>query len=164
MAPNFDLNALSTAICKGVVEGNAALVANLVAQDAQRHNLRTAVQQNADKVWEIDGELKLVKGVMVSLVGNGDGSSGMVPRLERDLKQMGGDVVLLGAEVRDMRADVSNIGSDIRAIRSSQTEAKSWMDGWRGVGIAVGIIGTCASVVGGIVTALIWLFTHGVKP
>lgn len=164
MAPSFDLNALSTAICKGVVEGNAALVANLVAQDAQRHNLHDAVQQNADKVWEIDGELKLLKGVIVSLVGSGDGSSGMVPRLEKDLKQMSGDVVLLGAEVRDMRADVNNIGNDIRAIRSSQTEAKSWMDGWRGVGIAVGIIGTCTTVIGGIITGIVWLFTHGVKP
>jgi hypothetical protein len=110
------------------------------------------------------GELKLLKGVIVSLVGSGDGSSGMVPRLEKDLKQMSGGVVLLGAEVRDMRADVNNIGNDIRAIRSSQTEAKSWMDGWRGVGIAVGIIGTCATVIGGIITGIVWLFTHGVKP
>jgi outer membrane murein-binding lipoprotein Lpp len=160
MATGLDLNTLSAAICKGVVEGNAGLVTSLASYGTQNHTLRDKVQQNADKVWEIDGELKLLKGVIVSLVGSGDGSSGMVPRLERDLKQVGDKVVTLSSEVQELRTDVSNIGSDIRAIRESQGESKTFMDGWRGVGIAVGIMGMCATVIAGVVTALFWLFMH----
>jgi hypothetical protein len=160
MATGIDINALSAAICKGVAEGNALLIANLAAGNDPNHSLRNKVQANIDKTWELDGEIKILKGGFVSLIGAGDGTSGMVPRLEKDLKQVGEKVIFLSSEMQELRTDVSNIGSDIKSIRVSQGESKTWMDGWRGVGIALGIMGTCATVIGGIVTALFWLFMH----
>jgi hypothetical protein len=165
VAPALDLNALSMAICKGVVEGNAPLVTMLSTQGEKRHDLRNSVQENTDKVYALDSEVKLLKGVIVSLVGDGTGSSGMVPRLERDLHTLGSDMSAVKTEMREVRADVSGIRDDIKAIRSAQSEQRSWIDGASGAG-AVGkfLIGACIAVIGGVITVLVWLFGHGIKP
>jgi hypothetical protein len=164
VAPNtIDLPGLSTAICKGIVEGNSAMAAALIAEANRRHALRDMVQTNTDKVWEIDGELKLLKGVMVTLVGSGDGSTGMVPRLERDMRSLGEDVAGIKTDMREVQGDVAGIRQDITKILNSQAGQQGWMDGWKGVGVALGIIGTCVTVVGGIITALIWLYAHGIR-
>lgn len=159
----LDLNALSAAICKGVVEGNVALVSELSKQAEKRHDLRDAVQANADKVWEIDGELKLLKGVMVTLVGSGDGSSGMVPRLEKDLKSLGDDMSSVKSDMREVQGHVSGIRDDVKTILESQSTQRSFVDGWKGVAVALGIVGTCFTIIGGIITGLVWLFQHGAK-
>jgi hypothetical protein len=163
MAPTIATNALSAAICKGVTEGNASLVQAILGQSDKRHDLRNAVQQNADKVWEVDGELKLLKGIMVTLVGSGDGSTGMVPRLEVDMKKLGGDMASLKVEISEVRSDVGVINRNIESIMNAQSIQKSWTDGWKGVGVAIGSIAACITVIGGVIGVVVWLFTHGVR-
>lgn len=167
----IDLKGLTAAVCAGVVEGNKPLVAALIDVRDKKHDLRERVQDNADKAWEIDGELKLVKGVMVTLVGNGDGSTGMVPRLERDMGSMGNqisevrnDMAALKAQVQNLSGTLGQINENIKALSAGQAQQKSWTDGWKGVGVAIGIISACLSVVAVMVSAIVWLFTHGIKP
>ena len=159
-----ELASLSKAIADGVSAGNDALLQSLTAQADKRHELRDKVQTTVDKVWEIDGELKLLKGIMVSLVGSGDGSTGMVPRLETDLKTLGGDVAEMKSEMNQLGSDVRGIRQDIATIMTAQSTQKSWTDGWKGVGVAVSIIAAALTAIGAMLTGMIWLFQHGVKP
>jgi outer membrane murein-binding lipoprotein Lpp len=162
MAGNaLDLKALSAAICDGVTKGNESLIAALVTVSGNSHALRNQVQANVDKVWEIDGELKLLKGVTVMLVGSGDGSTGMVPRMEKELGEVKSDVSDLKSDVREVRGDVSTIMGDIKAIRESQATQKSFMDGWKGVAVALGIVGACMTIIGTLIAGAVWLFQHG---
>lgn len=155
-ATTFDLNALSMAICRGVTEGNAPLVQAIVQRADKNHDLRNAVELNAAKVYEHDTEIKLLKGSILSLIGNGDGSTGSVPRLESSMSA-------LRTDVSGLRGDVASMKASLDKLTVGQAEQKSWTDGWKGVGVAIGIITACFTVIGGVVTALVWLFTHGVK-
>jgi hypothetical protein len=148
-------SSLATAVCKGVVEGNAQLIAVLAGEAKLRHDLRNTVDENAHKLWEHDGELKMLKGVIVSLTGNGDGSTGLVPRMEKDLRGVSEDVSTLKGDVRGLKQDVSTIMGDIKAIRHGQSVQKSFMDGWKGVAVALGIVATCITVIGGIVALVL---------
>jgi hypothetical protein len=157
MAPSsLDMNALSSAVCKGLIEGNAPLVAAIVSGRNANHDVREHLQINTDKIYSLDTEVKLLKGVILSLNGTGDGSTGSVPRLESGMSA-------LRADVSGLRSDVTSMKAAVDKLTAGQAEQKSWTDGWKGIGVAVALIGTCFTVIGGIITALVWLFQHGVK-
>ncbi len=158
MAPStLDLNALSASICRGIVEGNGPLVSAIIAASDKGQEIKAAVAQNSAKNWELDGEVKLIKGVIVALQGNGDGSTGMVPGMQRDMKAIGDQVARLTSAVDGMALQVSK-------LMKGHAEQKSWTDGWKGVGIAIGIMSACLTMVGTLIAAIVWLFTHGVRP
>jgi hypothetical protein len=154
---------LRTAICKGVAEGNAPLVAGLVATAEKRHDFRDAMQTNVDKVYQLDGEIKLLKGMMVSLMGTGDGSGGVVPRLERDMSKLGTDMASITAEMKEVRSDVSSMKDDVKAIRDAQTKQENWSSEVKG-GTATGkwLIGMAITVISGVISAMAYLFSHGI--
>jgi len=160
--PNLDLKALSAAICEGVARGNETLIASLVIESNKRHDLRNIVQTNVDKIWEVDGELKLLKGVTVMLVGSGDGSTGMVPRMEQEMAELKDSVSSVKSDMREIVGSVSTMKDDVKAIRDSQA-SQAIKEAQVTGGVAVGrwIIGVCIAIIGFLATALIWLFSHG---
>jgi hypothetical protein len=167
MAPTqpIDLHALTSAISKGIVEGTTGVVSGLAESAKKRHDFREIVDQNVHKVWELDGEVKLLKGMMTSLIGTGDGSSGMVPRLERDMSALGKDMASVKATVQEMQADISGINRNIETILAAQQEQQNFVSEVKG-GSLVGkfLIGMSVTVIMGVVSGLLWLMTHGVKP
>lgn len=159
--PNANQKVFTDAVAKGIVEGTLPLLKELSSHADKRHDLRNAMDTCANKVHELDSEVRGLKGVIFSLVGQGDGSTGLVPRVESEMKELKEDVATL-------KSDVGSIMEDIKAIRASQskqddlqTKSNSFMDNWKGVGIAIGIMGTCVTIASGVVAALFWLFSHG---
>jgi hypothetical protein len=166
MSPSatVDLAALGQAITRSIVDGNEALVRSLMDRSDRNHDLRGVVQANTDKVYALDAEVKLLKGVIVALNGSGDGSSGSVPRLEAGVTGLRSDVAALSGEVGAMRGEMRSMGLEVKALSAAQTQQKSWTDGWKGVGVAITIMGACVGLMGAAAAAVIWLFSHGVKP
>lgn len=147
-APTFKIDALQAAVCRGVVEGNRELVAAFLDERNKRHDLRNDVQNVTDKTHGLDSEIKLIKGVIVTLVGNGDGSSGMVPRLERDLKVVGEDVANLAGDVRAVTATVNGMAGDIKTLLENKEKSQGFMAGWNGAKTAITILGTIVVILG----------------
>lgn len=161
---SVDYEKLAASLCRGIADGNRELVTAIVTAGDKRHELRDTVQQTVDKNWEIDGELKLLKGVMVTLVGDGSGASGLVNRLEKEVHGIGTRVTTLTTEVSGLRGDMERVAESIDILSKAQSKNRSFMDGWKGVGIFLGIVGTCLTIMGSLIAGLIWLFTHGVSP
>jgi hypothetical protein len=161
----IDLNALQTSISRGIIEGTAGVVSSIADSAKKRHDLREIVDSQMNKVWELDGDVKLLKGMMSRLIGTGDESSGMVPRLERDMSALGKNVAALTTTVQDVQSDVTDMKGNIKTILDAQTKQNSFQAGILG-GAAVGkwLVGTCITVIIGVITGLIWLFGHGIKP
>lgn len=152
MSPaTIDFAALQRSITQGVIDGNKPIIDALLADGGKRHDLRQALQQNTDKVWEMDGELKLIKGWLITLMGNGDGNGGMVNRIDRDMTTLSDDVA-------GLKAQVAEVNKKLDSILPALSAQKSFTDGWKGVSIALGIIATCLSIIGGIGAGIIWLF------
>lgn len=145
-SPTIKLDALQTAVCRGVVEGNKELVAAFLDERIKRHDLRDDLQTVVNKTSELDGEVKLIKGVIVTLVGNGDGSSGMVPRLEKDMKAMGEDIANLASDVRDVTTTVNVMAENIKTLLEKQEKSTGFMAGFNGAKIAVTILGTIVAI------------------
>lgn len=158
MSPNTALNldAMQSAVCRGVVEGNKELVAAFIGERKGRHDLRDVVQANSDKVYQLDAEVKLLKGFMVTLVGNGDGSTGMVPRLEKDMKSMGEDISSLTSDVREVTTALKAMAEDVRSLVEAKEKSQGFMAGFSGAKIALAVIST-------IVTILAFLIGRGFK-
>jgi hypothetical protein len=163
MAPSqIDLKALSESIADGIIRGNSGVVTGFTTESDRRHRLADAIQSNTDKVYQLDKEMVLVKGMLVALIGkDADGSSGLVPRMDSDMKELKTDVVIIKGEMREMKDDVASMAANIKVIMDSQGKTNSWLDGWRGVGFAIGFAATVIAVVGGIVSGLLWLYHNG---
>jgi hypothetical protein len=129
-----------------VVEGNKELAAAFLAERNDRHDIRNIVQANVSKVYELDGEVKLLKGVMVTLVGDGTGSSGMVPRLERDLKTVGEDVANLASDVREVNGKVDALTDGMRKLVQNSEKSQGFMSGFTGAKVALGIIASIVAI------------------
>jgi hypothetical protein len=112
------------------------------------------VQSNIDKIYALDTEVKLLKGVILSLNGTGDGSTGSVPRLEAGMSA-------LRSEVGGLRSDVTSIKDAVDKLTAGAGDQKAWTDGWKGVAVALGVIGTCLTIMGTLVAGAVWLFQHG---
>ena len=149
MAQNqLDLNSLSKSLSDGITAGTAQVVSSFAAS-----------AESSRKVTELDKEVGLVKGYLTSLIGaTADGSTGMVPRLERDMQELKTDMTTVKSEVRELKVTVDEMGKNIKTIMEAQADQASWMAGWRGVGVAIGIAATCITIIGGIVAAIIWLY------
>ena len=132
-SPTFRANELVAAVCRGVAEGNKDLIAALNGTSSKRHELRDMVQTVVDKNYALDTEVKLLKGWMVTLVGDGSGSSGMVPRMEKDINEMKESVSRLSSDVRTM-------GADLRRLADNTDKNNEFRWGWKGVATAIGII------------------------
>lgn len=145
-ATGLKLDSLTTAICRGVVEGNRELVAVLLEERNKRHDLREKMQGVADKTYELDSEVKLIKGVIVTLVGNGDGSSGMVPRLERDMKAMGEDISSLASDVKVVTTTVNSMADDLKKLVEQQDKSQGFMASWSGAKTALTILGALVGI------------------
>ena len=146
MTPNIKIDSLETAVCRGVVEGNKELIKAILEDRNSKHDLRDKVQDVADKTFELDGEVKLIKGVLITLVGNGDGSSGMVPRLERDLKSMGEDMSNLSSDVRALTLTMKSMAEDVHKLATQGEQSRGFMAGWSGAKVALGILATLFSI------------------
>lgn len=156
----MDYDRLVASISRGVADGNAALISQLVNRSDANHDLRGIVQVNIDKTYALDAEVKLLKGMIFSLLGNGDGSTGMVPGIQRNVTDMGGEVAGLKADIGQVKRDISGLDAKIDKMLIAQSEQKSWTDGWKGVAVALGILGTCITIMGTLIAALVWLYTH----
>jgi len=161
----LDLNALTVAVSKGIIDGTANVVAGFATAAEKRHAMQNDLQDSTHKVYELDGEIKLLKGMMISLMGNGDGSSGVVPRLEKDMSTLGTDMASVKAEMREVRSDISSMKDDVKAIRDAQIKQENWSAGVKG-GTSVGrwLIGMAVTVISGIISIVVYLFAHGLKP
>jgi hypothetical protein len=137
-----------------VVEGNRELIRAILADRDVKHALREKVQDVADKSFELDGEVKLIKGVLVTLVGNGDGSSGMVPRLERDLKSMGEDMSNLSSDVRALTLTMTTMAEDVRKLATQGEQSSGFIAGWTGAK-------TVLTIIGALITILAFLIGRG---
>ena len=155
-----NLDKLESAISKGIIAGTAGVVTSFATESSKRHDLRNTVDQTMQKVYDLDREVVLLKGMMTSLIGKGDGETGMVPRLERDMSSLGKEMTEVKTEVQELRADVASVKEDVQAIRAAQANQTSFTDGWRGVGVFLGIMATVISIVGGTVLGIIWLYRH----
>lgn len=153
----IDIKAIQTAICGGVVEGNKPLIEALLRDATKRHDVRNSFQAQTDKIYEIDGELKLVKGMLNTLMGSGDGNGGIVNRIDRDMGTLTEDVSAL-------KSQVSEINRKMDKVIAGNEKSSSFMDGWKGVAMALGIIATCITAIGGMIGAMVFLFSHGLKP
>jgi hypothetical protein len=165
MAVNPSTAALSMAISKGVTEGLSPLLSAIAGNSSKSHDLRNLVQVNTDKMYSLDGEVKLLKGFVVSLMGTGDGSSGSVPSLQKDVRLMGEDMSTLKSDVRDLRGDIRTIGEDLKAIRQAQANQDALTNKASG-GLVAGrwLIGTFVTLILMIISTVVYLFSHGVKP
>lgn len=163
MAPTtIDLKALSDSICDGIVKGTAGVISEFSRGADSRHKLANDVQVSMNKVYELDKEMVLVKGMLVALIGkDADGSSGLVPRMDSDMKELKTDVTTIKGEMREMKEDFGAMAANIKTILAAQSKQTSWTDGWRGVGFAVVFGATCVTVIGGVVAGLLWLYQHG---
>ena len=159
----IDLKALADSISDGIIRGNASVISSFTNESDRRHSLANAVQQNADKVYQLDKEMVLVKGMLVALIGkDADGTTGLVPRMDSDMRELKTDVVIIKGEMKEMKDDMSAMASNIRVILDAQGRTNSWMDGWRGVGAAIALGATCVTLIGGVIMALWWLYQHGI--
>ena len=156
------LDSLTTAICRGVVEGNRELVAVLGEDRNKRHDLRGVVDGQGNKLHELDSEIKLLKGFIFTLMGNGDGSTGMVPRLERDVREMGESISTLATNVATVTVTVQNVADDVKAVLAEQKKlaaeqdtSKNFMAGWSGAKVALSIVISVMTAVIGILTFLL---------
>jgi hypothetical protein len=157
-----DFRALTEAICEGIVRGNAGVVSAFSTERERRHALADDVQTNMNKVYELDKEMVLVKGMLVALIGkDADGTTGLVPRMDSDMRELKTDVTVIKGQVREISDNQEAMAVNIRSILATQGQQSSWMDGWKGVGVAIAV-GSCAiTFVGGIIAALMWLYQHG---
>jgi hypothetical protein len=96
----------------------------------------------------------------MSLTGQGDGSTGAVPNMQREIRAMSGDMDALKAQVGMVQNDVAAMSRKLDQVLGQNVTQKAWTDGWKGVGVAIGIMGTCLTVIGSLIGGLVWLFTH----
>jgi hypothetical protein len=166
--PAVKLNDLTNALSEAISKGNISLV-NALEDNADRSvTLHSSVQENSKKVGELDTEVKLVKGVIVSLVGSGDGSSGLIPRMEKDMTGVVRDVSGIKSDIQGIKEDISQMlnnnkedrlalivamkedraamMTEMIAIRTSQSRQNTFLDGWKGVGKALGILAAGAGI------------------
>lgn len=155
-----DLNRLQESISSGIISGTAGVVAGFAAEASKRHDMRGVVDQTQQKVYELDREVVLLKGMMTALIGKGDGETGMVPRVERDMSGLKTVVTTLQGQIRELDDKVEGMAANIQTIMDKQGTQTSFMAGWKGVYIAVGLAATCCTVIGGIVAGVIWLYHH----
>lgn len=139
-AATLNIDSLQAAVCKGVVEGNRELVAAITETRDKQHDLRGVAQANVDKVYALDREVGLLKGFIYTLMGSGDGSTGSVPRLERDVTAMGEKLTALTVTVNSMAANINTLVS-----KQEANDQFRW--GWKGVAAAVGIISAFIGIV-----------------
>lgn len=142
----LNIDAFQAAVSRAVVEGNRELIAAIVGERTARHDLREKVQGVADKNYELDSEIRLLKGFMVTLVGNGDGSSGMVPRLEKDMKSMGEDIANLASDVRNVTSTVNAMAENVRTLLEKQEKSTGFMAGFTGAKVALSVLAALASI------------------
>ena len=162
MASSIDLKALAESISDGIIRGNAGVVTGFTTEAERRHRLAEAMQVTTDKVHQLDNEMVLVKGMLVALIGkDADGSSGLVPRMDSDMKSLKTDVVSIKGDMANIKDDVSLIVADLKVIKAAQANQTSWTDGWRGVAFAVIFGGAAVTFIGSCVMALMWLYQHG---
>lgn len=161
----IDFNLLATAMATTMATAMGTALAPLVEalrQDqSYRHKLRNDIQGCVDKNAELDTEVRLLKGVQVQLMGDGSGTSGMLPALQREGTKTQNDVSELRSDMRLVKDTLERMERSMGQLQAGQVKSKTFMDGWRGLGVAIGIIGTCVTIIGGIVAAVVWLYTHG---
>lgn len=135
----LNLDALQAAVCKGVVEGNRGLVTAITEVRDKNHDLRGVVQANADKVYALDREVGLLKGFIYTLMGSGDGSTGSVPRLEREVSEMGEKLTALTVTVNSMAANITT-------LVEAKEKSTGFMAGFSGAKVALGILATVVAI------------------
>lgn len=156
------MKTLSTAICLGVSEGNKPLLAALLDSSNKRHEIRGDVDSHGNKIAELDGEIKLLKSTLVSLIGGGDGSTGSVPALQREVKALGENVIGLSGQVSNVQSDMTAMNTKIDTVISRQSANAEESARFQG-GIAVGkwFIVKLVAAASGAGAMIAWLFTHG---
>lgn len=140
-SPTVNLEALQTAVCKGVEEGNRTLVVAITETRDKQHDLRGVVQANADKVYALDREVGLLKGFIYTLMGSGDGSTGSVPRLEREVSEMGVKLTALTVTVNSMAANITT-------LVEAKEKSSGFMAGWSGAKAALLILSAIVAILG----------------
>lgn len=144
---DVDYAALRDAICKAIVEGNKPLIDSLGYTGDKRHELRNVIESLQHKVYEHDGELRLVKGGLITLMGTGDGSTGLVNRLDSEVTSIGSDVAELKGGMKLLNAGMDTLSAEVRQLALTTAKSTSFMDGWKGVGIAITIMAAMISIV-----------------
>lgn len=138
-AASISLEALQVAVCSSVKEGNRELVAAITETRDKQHDLRGVVQANADKVYALDREVGLLKGFIYTLMGSGDGSTGSVPRLEREVNEMGQKLSALTVTVNSMAANITT-------LVEAKEKSSGFIAGWSGAKTAITILGTIVAI------------------
>lgn len=158
----LDVNVLATAMATAMAASLTPVVAAILQERDSRHGLRNEIQRVLDKASELDTEVRLLKGVQVQLMGDGSGSSGMLPSLQRESVKTQNDISELKSDMKLVKDSQERMEASIANLTTGQSQARTFMDGGRGIVFFFGVMATLCTVIGCFVAAVIWLYTvHG---
>jgi len=132
---------LGTTISKGIQLGNEELLKVITIQSEKRHDLIQTVQSVVEKVYNLDAEVKLSKGMLVSLIGMGDGSTGSVPRIESDMRSLKNDMATTKSEMTEVKSEMTKMGADVKALLNIKAEFKG------GAVVSKWVVTTCITII-----------------
>jgi chromosome segregation ATPase len=104
------------------------------------------------KVSTLSERVRSTEDKLFMIIGNGDGGTGSLNELRKGQDQM-------QTQLHEVQSTMRLIEERTRGEAKTSEKAKSFMDGWRGVFIAIGVFGTFASLLS-VVASLIYMFVR----
>jgi hypothetical protein len=147
------VQAIGASVGAAVTDALLPMLTAIRDESVKRHDANDSAQTALDLATVATADLKHLTRRVDALLGDGSGDNGQIASMQKTIRKTETDVT-------EIKGDMKTVLTALAKQETITSKSSSFMDGWKGVAVAIAVAASCFTLIGGIIAVVVWLYKH----